>query len=65
LDSLEETEVTPEVLKAHGLIGTARRPVKILGTGDLNRNVAVSAHAFSRTAREKIEGLGGRIEELG
>ncbi len=64
LDRLEEAEITPEVLKAHGLIGHVRQPVKVLGTGNLTRAITISAHAFSRSAREKIEGQGGRVEEL-
>lgn len=65
LNEIEEEEITPEVLKTRGLIGHLKRPVKVLGTGDLTRKIAVSAHAFSRAAREKIEGLGGQIVELG
>lgn len=64
LQELEETEITPEVLNARGLIGHPRRPVKVLGTGDLSRNVTVSAHKFSKSAREKIEGAGGSVQEL-
>ena len=64
LEKLEETEITPEVLSARGLIGHPRRPVKVLGTGNLSRNVTVSAHAFSKSAREKIEGAGGSVQEL-
>jgi large subunit ribosomal protein L15 len=64
LEKLEDTEITPEILSQRGLIGHARRPVKVLGTGSLSRNVTVSAHAFSKTAREKIEGAGGSIQEL-
>lgn len=65
LEQSGETDFTPESLRARGLIGHAGRPVKILGTGELTRSINVSAHAFSRSAREKIESLGGRIEELG
>jgi large subunit ribosomal protein L15 len=64
LQQLEEQEITLEVLHARGLIGHPRRPVKVLGTGDLSRNVTVSAHAFSKSAREKIEGAGGSVQEL-
>jgi large subunit ribosomal protein L15 len=64
LEALEETEITPELLHERGLVGHARRPVKVLGTGDLTRNVRVSAHAFSKSAREKIEGAGGSVQEL-
>lgn len=65
LESLEETEITPELLHSRGLIGHPRRVVKVLGSGELTRTVNVSAHAFSRSAREKIEGRGGRVEEIG
>ncbi|HYH78214.1 MAG TPA: 50S ribosomal protein L15 [Longimicrobium sp.] len=65
LEALAEGDVSPETLKAHGLIGHAGRPVKVLGTGDLTRKVNVSAHRFSKTAREKIEGLGGSVQEIG
>ena len=64
LEALADEEVTPETLKAHGLIGHVRRPVKVLGTGDLTRKINVSAHRFSKTAREKIEGLGGTVQEI-
>jgi len=65
LQKLEDQEITPEILVARGLIGHAGRPVKVLGSGELSRNVTVSAHAFSRSAREKIEGAGGTVQELG
>lgn len=60
-----EGEVTPDTLKARGLIGSLRQPVKILGDGDLSVSLAVTAHAFSRTAREKIEAAGGSATVLG
>ena len=53
-------EVTPETLRARGLATRKRVPVKILGRGALERkNLVVSAHGFSATAREAIEGAGG------
>ena len=55
------TEVTPEALKAKRLIRSVRVDVKILGQGDLTKKLAVSAHNFSKSAREKIEGAGGSI----
>jgi len=64
IQGLEETEITPELLHERGLVGHARRPIKVLGTGDLTRNVTVSAHAFSKSARDKIEGAGGSVQEL-
>jgi large subunit ribosomal protein L15 len=54
-------EVTPEVLKERGLI-KRDAPVKILGDGDLNVKLKVRAHAFSKSAIEKIKRVGGEIE---
>jgi large subunit ribosomal protein L15 len=56
--------VTPELLAERGLVH-AKRKVKVLGHGDLAAAVTVSAHKFSAAARAKIEGAGGRCEELG
>jgi large subunit ribosomal protein L15 len=53
------SEVTPEALKANRLIRTIRVDVKILGQGELTKKLAVSAHGFSQSAREKIEAAGG------
>lgn len=52
-------EVSPEALKAAGLIGSMSKPVKILGVGEVEKALTVSAHAFSGSARSKIEGAGG------
>jgi large subunit ribosomal protein L15 len=57
-------DVTPETLKEAGLIRSTRIDVKILGHGDLSKKVTVSAHLFSKSAREKIEGAGGSITWL-
>lgn len=59
LSELEETDISPEVLRARGLVGSLRRPVKVLGDGELDRAVTVQAHAFSAAARQKIEEAGG------
>ncbi len=59
-----EGEVTPETLRAHGLI-RAHLKVKVLGSGELKSALTVKADAFSKSAREKIEAAGGRCEELG
>jgi len=66
LATLEErfdagAEVSPETLKAAGL-ATRKHPVKILGNGELTKKLTVRAHAFSGTAREKIEAAGGSTE---
>jgi large subunit ribosomal protein L15 len=52
-------EVTPEALKATRLIRSIRVDVKILGEGELTKKLVVSAHGFSKVAREKIEAAGG------
>jgi large subunit ribosomal protein L15 len=57
-------EVTPETLKEAGLIRNTRLDVKILGHGELTKKLTVSAHLFSASAREKIEGAGGTITWL-
>jgi ribosomal protein L15 len=57
-------EVTLEMLKEAGLIRNTRLDVKILGHGDLTKKLTVSAHLFSASAREKIEGAGGSITWL-
>lgn len=57
-------EVTPEALKEAGLIRNTRIDVKILGYGELTKKLAVSAHLFSKSAREKIEAAGGSVNWL-
>lgn len=57
--------VTPEALVEAGLIKSTRRPVKILGRGELKKGLTVRAHAFSENARRKIEDAGGKAEVLG
>ncbi len=57
-------EVTPETLKAAGLINSLRKDVKILGSGELTKKLTVTAHSFSKSAREAIEGAGGSITWL-
>jgi large subunit ribosomal protein L15 len=56
-------EVTAEDLATRGAVRSGR-PVKILGTGDLGSALQVSAHAFSRNAKDKIEAAGGSVTEL-
>ncbi len=54
--------VTQEILRAAGLVSTLRRPLKVLGGGEVNVPLFVVAEAFSRTAREKIEAAGGTAQ---
>jgi large subunit ribosomal protein L15 len=57
-------EVTLETLRERGLIKDLKTDVKILGTGELKKKLRVTAHAFSATAREKIESAGGTVTPL-
>jgi large subunit ribosomal protein L15 len=61
----DDVEITPALLSERGLVGHPRRPVKILGTGNLTRKLTISAHAFSKSARDKIAAAGGSVQELG
>ena len=54
-------EVTPDALRAKRLIRSTRTDVKILGNGELKKKLTVTAHAFSASAREKIEAAGGSV----
>jgi large subunit ribosomal protein L15 len=56
-------EVTPEALVEKGL-ARAGRPVKVLGNGEVQKALKVSAHKFSQSARAKIEAAGGSCEVL-
>ena len=51
--------VTPHTLRTRGLATRRDVPVKILGQGEVSKKLAVTAHGFSRSAREKIEAAGG------
>ncbi len=54
-------EVTPETLRAAGL-AKRKDPIKVLGRGEISKKLTVRAHAFSATAKEKIEKAGGTAE---
>jgi large subunit ribosomal protein L15 len=58
------SEVTPEALKAAGLIRKVSVDVKVLGQGDLSKKLSVSAHGFSKSAVEKIQAAGGSVTWL-
>jgi large subunit ribosomal protein L15 len=57
------SEVTPETLRERGLI-RHRGQVKVLAEGELDKALTVKAHAFSASAREKIEEAGGSVEVI-
>ena len=60
LDNLKSgTEVDPALLVSEGLLKKASDPVVILGGGDVSVKLAVKAHRFSSSAKQKIEAAGG------
>jgi large subunit ribosomal protein L15 len=52
-------EVTPEILHERGLIKKAKHDVVILGNGEISKGLTISAHRFTKTAKDKIEKAGG------
>jgi len=56
--------VTPESLKAKGLIRSIRKDVKLLGVGELTKKLEITVHGASKTAREKVEAAGGTLTLL-
>ena len=57
-------EITPTILHERGLIKKAKHDLVILGNGDMSKALKISAHRFTKTAREKIEKAGGSITEI-
>lgn len=53
-----------DAMVAKGLLKNTKTDVKVLGTGDLSKKLAVTAHGFSASAREKIEAAGGSVSSL-
>lgn len=62
----ENTVITPELLIQEGLVkkNKTNNGIKILGNGDLTVKITVQAHKFSKTATEKIEAAGGKVEVI-
>jgi len=57
-------EVTPEILHERGLIRKAKHDVVVLGNGELTKSLKISAHRFTKSAKEKIEKAGGVATEI-
>lgn len=57
-------QVTPETLHQLGLIDKKGAPIKILGHGELSNALEITAHAFSKSATEKIEKAGGKVVRI-
>ncbi|MGH2753319.1 MAG: 50S ribosomal protein L15 [Actinomycetota bacterium] len=64
LESLEGTDIGPDEFRASGLVHKRDKLIKVLGQGDISKPLTVRAHAFSSTARSKIEAAGGTAETI-
>ena len=62
LNKSKATDITPESLLAEGIIGKINDGIVVLGTGAIEKSVNVKATRFTKTAAEKIEAAGGKIE---
>jgi large subunit ribosomal protein L15 len=60
----QDTEVTPQKLVEVGIVPSLKKPIKILGNGELQCPLMVKANKFSQVAKTKIEAAGGRAEEI-
>jgi large subunit ribosomal protein L15 len=61
---LEGDQFSPESLVKAGVIKNLRSGLKVLGDGEIKRAIEISAHRVSKSAREKIEAAGGKVELL-
>jgi large subunit ribosomal protein L15 len=64
LNKCQSGDITPDTLRELGIIKSTRLPLKILGVGELKSALNIKANAFSKTAAEKIEKAGGKIEVI-
>ncbi len=64
LESIKEKSINPALLQELGLIKSKTKPVKILGDGEIKAALTVLAHAFSKSAQDKIKNAGGSVEVL-
>ena len=60
----KNSEIDPVVLQENGLIRSSLKPVKILGKGDIDKKLDVTASSFSESAKNKIEKAGGTVTIL-
>jgi large subunit ribosomal protein L15 len=58
------TTITPEILREAGIIKKKNAKIKILGEGNLEKQLTVQGHRFSNSAVEKIESIGGKAEVI-
>ena len=58
------TEITPEVLLERGVVSKVRDGIKILGNGNIEKSLTIKGCKFSKSAAEKIEAAGGKVEVI-
>lgn len=56
--------ITPETMHERGVIAKGKRDIVVLGTGDITKALTVSAHRFTKGARQKIEAAGGTVNVI-
>jgi large subunit ribosomal protein L15 len=61
----ENDEVTPKMMHHRGIIKKAKHDIVVLGNGEVSKPLKVSAHRFTKSAREKIEKAGGVVTVIG
>ena len=64
LDGIEEQKIDANLMYEKGLVRSPLKPIKVLGSGDLKQSVYIVATEFSKSAKEKIEKLGGTAQVL-
>ena len=65
LEKLEGSSFDPQALSEQRVIRKMKHGLKVLGSGDLTRQITVKAHVFSKSALEKIQAAGGTAEVIG
>jgi large subunit ribosomal protein L15 len=62
LAKIKDAVITPALLLEKGLVKSKNRMIKVLGDGELKAAITIQAHAFSKSAQEKIKKAGGKFE---
>ncbi|MCH2309588.1 MAG: 50S ribosomal protein L15 [SAR202 cluster bacterium] len=60
----KDSQISPETLVDKNVLKNTNSPIKILGEGEINFSVNVTAHKFSRSAKDKIIAAGGTVQEI-
>jgi large subunit ribosomal protein L15 len=63
-EKIKDQALNANELKKLGLISSAKKPVKVLGNGEIKNKVSLTVNAFSKSAQQKIEAAGGTITKI-